>query len=408
MKCKELIIKKKRKFLLSFYCAVLLGLSGCAPKSYILKGKEVHAVPEIVFAQKELKQLSISGTSIEVFPDKLSTLKKLKRLDLSNNKLCKVPSFLGRLTHLRELSLANNGLHQMATTAPIWDINYVERLAKEEAYAYQEYLDTNRYQQLSSIAASKATTLSKDISYIQTLKDRSSWNSKAISFPRTPEHMQYIQAIFDKDLEDFPKEINQLTQLKSLELQGNLYTDAFVRGLDPMALKELKILNLSNNALITFPMHLGKLKQLESLDLSHNIMVTLPDKIQGFEQLKHLDLSHTHIYIIPRSLEKLEYLESLNLSHLGGLKLSKAVGKLHYLKSLDLNNASFEALPLNIGDLQQLEYLNLKGSRIKDLPDSFKNLKNLKKIVLSEDQQKIKEQVENYLPHCSIDILSKE
>lgn len=378
------------------------------PPSYSLKGKEIKTVPSTLFAQRHLKQLSISGTSIATLPIELAALKKLKYLDLSNNKLCQVPTFVGQLIHLQELSLAENGLHQIAVTAPIWDINYVEKLAQEKDYAYQEYLHTTPSIQSSNITLSKATTLSEDITYIQTLKDRSSLHSKAIHFPRTPEHIQYIQAIFDKAFKAFPEEINQLTELKCLELQGNLYTDAFVKGLDPVALKQLRALNLSNNALVTFPMNLGKLEKLASLDLSHNAIETLPDTIQGFEQLNYLNLSHTHLYEIPSSLENFEHLEILILSHLGGYTLPETLGKLQYLTSLDISHASFKALPSTIGDLQRLKYLNIEHSGIKALPSTFKALKNLKKIVLSEDQQKIKEQVKNFLPHCSIHISPKE
>lgn len=386
----------------------LLSLYGCIPRCYSLTGKDVQAIPSTIPTQKHLRELCISGTSITTFPPELAALKQLTRLDLSNNQLCQVPTFIGQLIQLKELSLAENGLHQLVLTAPIWDIQYIEKLAQGEAYAYQEFLKTSSSKQHHNLSIDQVTALSNDIQYVQILKDRSSLNSQAIHFPRTPEHVQYIKAIFNKYSTTFPNEINQLPQLERLELQGNLYTDAFVEGLDPTALKQLTTLNLSNNALVTFPMHLGKLEKLTTLDLSHNAIESFPEYIQGFEQLKYLNLSHTHIYEIPNSLEKFEQLEVLILSNLGGYNLPETLGNLQHLTSLDISGASFKVLPSTIGNLSQLKYLHLENSGITVLPTTCKALKNLKQIVLSEDQQQIKEQVEQLLPHCAVHFSPKE
>ena len=86
------------------------------------------------------------------------------------------------------------------------------------------------------------------------------------------------------ELQNMPFELNQLTQLQSLNLSDNRLKTV----LNSISrLTQLQSLDLNNNRLTTLPPALGRLTQLTSLDLRNNAITDPPPDVieQGTEAI---------------------------------------------------------------------------------------------------------------------------
>jgi internalin A len=84
-----------------------------------------------------------------------------------------------------------------------------------------------------------------------------------------------------------PHEINQLTNLISLDF--------------------------SNNSLTTLPSEIGQLTKLTNLRLGYNNIISLPEEIGKLSELQFLELDHNRLIGLPISIIKLNRLETLSL-----------------------------------------------------------------------------------------------
>jgi Leucine-rich repeat (LRR) protein len=80
------------------------------------------------------------------------------------------------------------------------------------------------------------------------------------------------------------------------------------------SLKNLRVIDLSENNLQTIPHWMGDFTELRSLDLSNNKLRRIPGKLGNLARLDTLDLSHNFLRKIPRQLSYLSRLTILNLS----------------------------------------------------------------------------------------------
>ena len=171
-----------------------------------------------------------------------------------------------------------------------------------------------------------------------------------------------------------PKEINQLLNLKDLNLQGNKLTHV------PKEITELiflKYLNLENNLLITLPKEIGNLN-LKNLYLAYNNIISLPKEI-GNLKLKILYLDHNKLTTIPKEIGKLSKLHSLSLG-CNQLKTIPNISNLNKLRYLYLDFNQLTSIPTSLNQLTQTRVW-LEGNAIKDLPSllpSFKFIAVLK------------------------------
>lgn len=91
-----------------------------------------------------------------------------------------------------------------------------------------------------------------------------------------------------KGLTKIPSEIFARSDLEQLDLSMNELTDAPQAEIRRLA--NLKVLNLSGNALTGLPAELGQLQHLEVLDVSNNQLTGLPLELGNLTQLRILDL----------------------------------------------------------------------------------------------------------------------
>lgn len=201
----------------------------------------------------------------------------------------------------------------------------------------------------------------------------------------------------NKLLDKIPEEINSLTNLTSIELSNNGFTELpdlvfklnQLRYLDIrnnkikllsnkiLELKNLKELNISNNQITQLPEELWQLKQLEHLNISLNPISEISEEIGNLKKLKHLTISQNPILELPMSIGSLIELESFVLTQTNIEKLPTEIGNLKALNSFTLEQNKIMKLPQGFGGLKELKYLSLWEEYLNELPDTIGGLRKL-------------------------------
>jgi Leucine-rich repeat (LRR) protein len=227
---------------------------------------------------------------------------------------------------------------------------------------------------------------------------------KKIEEARRSEATELI--LWNMELTELPEALNQLTQLRSLDVSYNRLISLPECFND---LTRLESLDISNNQLIKLPDSLSNLIQLQWLYLSYNKLTTLPEWIGQLTNLPWLDVSNNQLSWLPESLGKLTQLRSLefsnnlltalpewiaNLTRLQSLGFSNNqlttlpdwIGNLTLLHKLEVSNNQLAILPNSIGKLTQLQLLNLATNQLAELPESMTDLSNLGEINLYQNK----------------------
>ncbi len=151
-------------------------------------------------------------------------------------------------------------------------------------------------------------------------------------------------------------------------------------------LKNLKLLDLSDNYIAFTPESIATLSNLQKLNLSNNQISVIPDVISHLTELQSLYLSSNQIEAVPRTIGNLTKLQSLNLNSNQITAIPDAVGNLAKLQSINLNYNRIIDIPDAIGNLIKLQSLNFSNNNLTGIPDSLGNLVNLQLLYLSENQ----------------------
>jgi Leucine-rich repeat (LRR) protein len=173
------------------------------------------------------------------------------------------------------------------------------------------------------------------------------------------------------NLEEFPSSIYSLIHLKTLDISNNKLNSVSDKI---NKLQELKILNVSHNHLQSLP-YVTSLTKIVHLDLSHNCLDSLPRTISTFTQLEILDLEDNRISRLSRNIASLTSLKVLSARRNQISSVARAIGKLTQLQTLLLaENSNLTSLPEEIENLTKLEYLDLMNCGFKSLPEKLFNL----------------------------------
>ncbi|KAM1016134.1 hypothetical protein ACFX13_046608 [Malus domestica] len=220
-------------------------------------------------------------------PRSMADCTRLEFLDIGNNQISDIfPSWLGVLPVLRGLILGSNAFHGIIGKPPtnhefpnlcIIDLSnnlfsgmfpskYIEN------WNFMKYVvvnDGSRYFEVSSNVSTN-----KYGNYYQFSYD--------MIIPVKGVKLTYYRTPYDLRLIDF----------SSNRFEGDI--PASIIG----SLRELQLLNLSNNALSShIPSSLGNLTALESLDLSQNkLSGRIPDSLAQLTFLEYFNVSHNHLW----------------------------------------------------------------------------------------------------------------
>lgn len=125
-------------------------------------------------------------------------------------------------------------------------------------------------------------------------------------------------------------------------------------------------LKLSKKKLEEFPENLNQFKNLKTLDLSKNKISMLPAEIGELQNLEQLNFERNKIYSLPPQIKKLKNLEVLLLARNDIEKIPAEIAELASLKKLDLWSNNIKEIHPAIKKLQGLETLDLQGMLIED------------------------------------------
>ncbi|CAJ1078879.1 leucine-rich repeat and calponin homology domain-containing protein 1 isoform X1 [Xyrichtys novacula] len=219
---------------------------------------------------------------------------------------------------------------------------------------------------------------------------------KLKEFPRTATNHDLtdtVEADLSKNrLTDVPSEVTHLVALETL----NLYHNCIRTIPDSLiGLQSLTSLNLSRNQLCALPACLCGLP-LRVLNASNNKLVSLPESIGQLRGLMELDISCNEITALPRHIGRLKALRELNVRRnllcvlpedLADLPLVKfdfscnkvstipvCYRKMKHLQSLQLENNPLQSPPAQIcikGKVHIFKYLSIEACRSDKMPDSL-------------------------------------
>jgi internalin A len=240
------------------------------------------------------------------------------------------------------------------------------------------------------------------------------------------ERVNYVVHKIPKINGSFPKEIFELSQLKTLKLLGkiNLGVTALDEicslhqlqylflynanlGAIPPSIKNLQKLKRASfmyGNLKSVPSEIGFLKGLESLELDDNEISVLPNEIGNLASLRKLNVSNNSLSDLPPELEQLPHLEMLFLSNNKFTSIPPIVEKLPNLKKLSFKNYDFPEIPLDhqnkistlpagLLNLNNLDDLDLEGNPLPIPPEILEKRENPPAILsyyfsLSKQQRK--------------------
>ncbi|XP_061579271.1 leucine-rich repeat and calponin homology domain-containing protein 1 isoform X6 [Cololabis saira] len=218
---------------------------------------------------------------------------------------------------------------------------------------------------------------------------------KMKEFPRTAANHDLsdtVEADLSKNrLTDVPSEVCHLVALETLNLYHNC-----IRTIPDniISLQSLTSLNLSRNQLSALPTCLCGLP-LRVLNASNNKLVSLPETIGQLHNLMELDISCNEITALPRHIGRLKALRELNvrrnllcvlpedLAELPLVKFDFSCNKvstipvcyrnMKQLQSLQMENNPLQSPPAQIcikGKVHIFKYLSIEACRSEKMPDS--------------------------------------
>lgn len=383
-------------------------------KRLIIQSGSLKELSPFIGRLNQLEKLSIRDTKLSELPQEVAELTKLKHLDLANNQLTYIPEAVFELPHLETIDLRHNKLLSLpkknsseSTIINNWlEIYRKVCLKTGEESTFKQWLGLDRTtlqknRTLALFAASffEQTKLEKELKltsrqrvFFHNQKNTNAFE-KLITIEVLIHQAGLDQTVFEaicdevieiieshnlRDLKNkFGIELSVLNLTRSLleacDFPSRLLP--YVREFDP------KVLKGNNTAWIK------NLKNLKVLDLSNQNLSKIPVEIYSITKLKELRLDRNNIKVIPTEITQLKHLEQLNLNNNQLSDLPPEIEQLTELKTLKLNSNQFQSLPKVVFCLPKLKTLEAKYNSIVDWPGLSDIPKNtqLSKILLSHN-----------------------
>jgi Leucine-rich repeat (LRR) protein len=235
------------------------------------------------------------------------------------------------------------------------------------------------------IINNQLTTLPDSIDQLTQLRELDLEGNQLTTLPTTIGQLSHLRFLILKNnqLSSLPDSIGELSELEGLYLANNRLTalpESFGQ------LSHLGYINLTNNQLTTLPKSFGQLGQLTHLKLQGNQLITLPDSIGKLSKLTELCLQRNHLRTLPSSIGQLTHLTQLELEENQLITLPDSIAKWNRLTELNLRRNLFTSLSDSIIQISHLRYLNLADNQLTTLPHSISQMSHIRNINLANNQ----------------------
>jgi hypothetical protein len=150
-----------------------------------------------------------------------------------------------------------------------------------------------------------------------------------------------------------------------------------------LAMKNLRYLDLSGNAISNLPEDIDRLGDLRYFDLSGNSLNHLPERFGNMQSLRNVYVSFSGTSSIAREFELLGRLGNLTVADIAdanGNSVPWTVGLLSNVQYLGLGNFDTSVLPAHIAMLDNLLILSVRGSRQFDTPENIEFLSHVRRL----------------------------
>uniref|UniRef100_A0A8P4GK64 Calponin-homology (CH) domain-containing protein n=1 Tax=Dicentrarchus labrax TaxID=13489 RepID=A0A8P4GK64_DICLA len=219
---------------------------------------------------------------------------------------------------------------------------------------------------------------------------------KLKEFPRTAANHDLtdtVEADLSKNrLTDVPSEVCHLVALETLNMYHNCIrtipdTIISLQSLTSLNLSRnqlgslpaclcglpLRVLNASNNKLVSLPETIGQLHSLMELDISCNEITALPRHIGRLKALRELNVRRNLLCVLPEDLAELP-LVKFDFSCNKVSTIPVCYRNMKQLQSLQLENNPLQSPPAQIcikGKVHIFKYLSIEACRSEKMPDSL-------------------------------------
>lgn len=233
-------------------------------------------------------------------------------------------------------------------------------------------------------------------------------------------NLQFLSIhVSDTTLKDELKKcISKLPKLKQLQILSlaSYTVDFFPKEIGE--LKNLKSLNL-NVRLTELSADIGKLSSLVELRFEGMQFKTVPKEIGNLQKLEKLSFDYCRqVQLLPDELFNITTLKHLSVYDSPLKQLSGQIGNLSNLEYLFMANAEFTSIPKEIGHLKNIQEIWIEAP-VSGFPEEISGLQNLKVFTLTSGQDlkldklftdlsKIPALVEVNFPYCKINAIPKE
>ncbi|CAH1249987.1 NEURL4 [Branchiostoma lanceolatum] len=172
-------------------------------------------------------------------------------------------------------------------------------------------------------------------------------------------------------------------QREDIEEDG--WTEAYIRARMKNT-DSSKELDLSSKMLEEIPPDVFSIKEVEILDMSNNPLGSIPVGIASLSELKEIRAAGCDIREISGNVSRCKYLSKIDFSrnpHIATLPVT--MKQLAHLKYVALSSCELKSLPKNLTLLATIETLDVSKNVLTTLPSEVSGFKRMKVLILNDN-----------------------